>query len=439
MNDKAMLSMEKLETELIKIIKKEYSNLELNRLLNKKFADKGLNPAKISKLMNEELYINQLNDYEKICFAYGCFEMFKDNKYLNPELYFAQRLILLYNNHITEYNKIDIIELHNFQMKNDEEYYGLISYKQIFDMMSNNLLIYNIDVQREPTYKTIGKITIPMPTVDKDAISNIEEAILNETFEDTQIVLTLLTDKDDSSDFNFEAVYENIGNITIDTPLIINDGMHRCMAVCNAFAKYYQETKNYLTGAISVRLVICDKKRARRITVQSFQKSKTSMSYLKAINDSDINRFADKIINQSKILKNNVGETFKEAKALKKLTYKTLIADVIKKLEINVKDTKKVVRGSKSIADKLDILIELLRDSNSENKNIYDLNMWAAYIAFACKMMNKEDIEIEVYDKMIDKVLNMTDEDRKILKLNVEKYSIDNIINYFEDIFDEVK
>ena len=438
MDNKAMLSIEKLETELGKIIKKEYGNLELNKTLNRIFANKGLNPSKINKIMNEEIYINQLNDYEKICFAYGCLELFQTNKYLNPELYFSDRVIKSYNNHIFEYEKINFIELHNFQMKNEFEYYGLISYKQIFDMMSNNLLTYSIDIQRSPTYKTLGNITIPMPTVDNETVLNIENAILKDEFEDTQIVLSLLISEDgEYPKFRFEEKFNNIGDIIINEPLIINDGMHRVLALCNAVVKHYQEKKSYLDGAISVRLVICDKSRAKRITAQSFKKAITNASWLKAIDENDVNRFVEKLISLSSSLKDNVGMTFEEAKALKKLTYKTLIIDLVNKLGIEVNNKSEVLRRSSKMAYHLDTLIDWLKDNNNENKNIYEVNMWAAYIWFAYEMTNREE-NIDLYERMVHKVLTMTEEDKKNLKLSLKNYSVNNIINYFKDVF-EVK
>lgn len=439
MNNKAMLSMEKFETELGKIIKKEYSNLELNRTLNKMFANKGLNPSKINKIMNDEIYINQLNDYEKICFAYGCLEMFPNNKYLNPESYFSERVINSYNSYIAEYEKINFIELHNFQMKNDFEYYGLISYKQIFDMMSNNLLTYSIDIQRSPTYKTIGNITIPMPTVDNETVLNIENAILKDEFEDTQIVLTLLI-KDDGSfpKFKFEEKFENIGDIIINESLVINDGMHRILSLCNAFSKHYQEKKSYLEGAISVRLVICDKSRAKRITAQSFKKATTNISWLKAIEDNDVNKFVDKFINLSTTLKDNVGTTYEEAKALNKLTYKTLIIDLVNKLEIQVNNKSEVLFRSKKMAEYLDTLMDLLKEyghNRKDNKYMYEPNMFVAYIWFAYEMSNREE-DVETYTEMIGKVLTISEKDKKDLKLNLKNYSMNNIINYFKDMFE---
>lgn len=439
MSNKAILSIEKLETELAKIIKNEYDNLTLNKTLNKIFADKGLNPATVSLIMNEKKYISQLNDYEKIAFATGCYEIFPKNQYLNPEKYFSERVIQSYNNHIVEYEKTNIIELHNFQMKNDFEYYGLIPYKQIFDMMSNNLLDYPIDLQRSPTYKTLGNITIPMPTVDSETVLNIEKSILDNDFEDTQIVLSLLVDNEEYPKFDFEEKFENIGNILIENPLVINDGMHRILGICNAFVKHYQENKKDLEGAISTRIVICDKSRAKRITAQSFKKATTNINWLKAIDENDVNRFVDKFINLSTTLKNNVGMTYEEAKALNKLTYKTLIIDLVNKLEIEVNNKKEVLLRSKKMAEHLDTLMDLLKEygkgSEKENKYMYEPNMFAAYIWFAYEVSNREE-DIEIYTEMIGKVLVMSEQDKKDLKLNLKNYSMNNIINYFKDIFE---
>lgn len=438
--DVAMLSIDKLEIELNKLIKKEYNNLELKKTLNKVFADKGLNPSTVNLIMDEKKFINELNDYEKIAFSYGCFLAFdKRNKYLDPAQYFSSRVIKSYNDYTAIIEKQDIIELKNFQMKNDYEYYGLISYKQIYELMSNNLLAYDIDIQRSPSYKPLGGKTIKTATIDNEAVKNIEDCILEGKFEDTQIVLSLLTEEDGKRiKFNFDDIYENFGNIIISDTLKINDGMHRCLGICNAVVRHLQKTGQYLEGSISARLVICDKERAKRITVQSFKRSATNVDWLKGIDEeNDTSKYVNKLIELSKTLKNNVGITYDEAKALNKLTYKTLIIDLIKKLDIDVSNKSEVLFRSKKMANYLDTLVDLLKDYNFNNDNhVFEMNMFVAYIYFAYEMSNKKNEDIELYEKMIEKVLNMKKEDRKNLKIGLKNYSINNIINYFKDVFE---
>lgn len=437
-NGVTMLSIDKLETELSKLIKKEYDNLDLKKTLNKVFADKGLNPSTINLIMDEKKFINELNDYEKIAFSYGCFSIFKKNEYLDPKKYFSPRVIESYKNYTAVIQKQDIIELKNFQMKNDFEYYGLISYKQIYELMSNNLLAYDIDIQRSPSYKPLGGKTIKTATIDNEAVKNIEQCILENKFEDTQIVLSLLIGEDGKRiRFNFDDIYENFGNITINDTLKINDGMHRCLGICNAVVRHLQETGQYLEGSISARLVICDKDRAKRITVQSFKRSATNIDWLKGIDEeNDTNKYVNKLIELSKILKNNVGITYDEAKALNKLTYKTLIIDLIKKLNIDVSNKSEFIFRSKRMASYLDTLMDLLKDCDIDNnKYLYEMNMFVAYIYFAYEMSNRNE-DIELYERMIGKVLSMTEQDRKTLKIGLKNYSINNIINYFKDIFE---
>lgn len=439
-NGVAMLSIDKLETELSKLIKKEYDNLDLKKTLNKVFADKGLNPSTINLIMDEKKFINELNDYEKIAFSYGCFSVFGENKYLNPERYFASRVIESYKNYIATIEHQDIIEFENFQMKNDYEYYGLISYKQIYELMSNNLLAYDIDIQRSPSYKPLGGKTIKTATIDNQAVKNIEECILENKFEDTQIVLSLLRkDNRENLKFNFEEIFKgtNIGNIVINDTLKINDGMHRCLGICNAVVRHLQETGRYLDGFISARIVICDKERAKRITVQSFKRSATNVDWLKGIDEeNDINKYVNKLIESSKTLKNNVGVTYDEAKALNKLTYKTLIIDLIKKLDIDVSNKSEVLYMSKKMADYLDTLMDLFKKYDTDKNNyIYEMNMFVAYIYFAYEMANRDE-DIELYEKMIEKVLYITEQDKKSLKIGLKNYSMNNIINYFKDVFE---
>lgn len=70
----------------------------------------------------------------------------------------------------------------------------------------------------------------------------------------------------------------------------------------------------------------------------------------------------------------------------------------------------------------------------SENK--YDVNLTAMYLWFAYKMQDKEE-DVDLYYRIIDKMNNMTEQEAKSLKVNNKSVSVNALIKYFNDIFEE--
>ena len=294
--------------------------------------------------------------------------------------------------------------------------------------MSNNLFIYTLDIQRDATFKKMGKGYIKTATIDSKAVKNIEETALRGELETTQIVLTLLIDEGSVPKISFESKYNNIGDVVIDEPISINDGYHRCMGICSAVAKHLAETNMYLDGILSVRLMIADQPRARRVMQQSFLRSNTNADFLKAVTESDVNIFLDKVIANSKAFKDNIANTYEEAKAMKKKTYKAIMLDILNKTDINFNNKSEVLIKSKKMAEYIDTLDDLA------NKD-YGVNLTAMYIWFAYRItLTKEDIEL--YDKILETV-DTINEQAKELKINNKNVSVNSLIKYFDDIFKE--
>ena len=58
------------------------------------------------------------------------------------------------------------------------------------------------------------------------------------------------------------------------------------------------------------------------------------------------------------------------------------------------------------------------------------------YLWFAYKMQDKEE-DVNLYYKIIDKIDNMTEQEIKSLKVNNKSVSVNALIKYFNDIFEE--
>lgn len=418
----------KLEIELNKVIQKEFDNSELKRELNNEFLKKGLSPKTITLLFDEKKFINQLNEFELIAFTKSCYKYFNNPVY-NPKKYFSNMTLEGYRNYIFVNEEINIIKLHNFIEVNDSEYQGIISYKQIYELMSNGLLVYSMDCQREPTYKRLGKNNyIKTPTVDSKSVANMERLILEGKLETSQIVLTLLIDDETIPKFKFDKLYENIGDITCQA-LTINDGQHRVLAICKAIANNLVKNNKYIEGSIGVRLIIADIQRAKSIMAQSFMRSDVSTDFKKSITEDDKSIFLDKIINNSKVLKDNVGVTYEEAKFLNKKTYRTLLLDILKYIDIDYNNKSEVLIKSKKIAEQVDILNDFIETNNMV---IYGLFL---YLAYKITELDKE--EIDIYYKVSETIENLTEQQIKEWGLNNKNIKLNSIINSFNKLFKE--
>ena len=58
------------------------------------------------------------------------------------------------------------------------------------------------------------------------------------------------------------------------------------------------------------------------------------------------------------------------------------------------------------------------------------------YLWFAYKMQDKEG-DVNLYYRIIDKIDNMTEQEAKSLKVNNKSVSVNALIKYFNDIFEE--
>ena len=75
-----LLSLDKLKLEINKILKNEYDNAELKKILNESFLKKNLNVKTIPLLFDEKKFVEQLSDFELIAFSKGAYSYFRGNE-----------------------------------------------------------------------------------------------------------------------------------------------------------------------------------------------------------------------------------------------------------------------------------------------------------------------------------------------------------------------
>ena len=423
--------IEELQTEIRKIILKDFDNYELKRLLNKRYIEKGFNPKDITLLFDEKKYIEEFDEMKTICISKALYEYYNNNEKLNPKRYYSVPTLEMYKNYIITSEVVDKIKINNVIQINQEEYIGILTYEDIYKYMNASMFCYTLSAQRQPTYKKMGDKYVAVPTIDDKAVNSIAETVLKEQLESTQIILSYIIDDTHIPKIKFNPFFENIGELIIEEVLSIIDGYHRVAGINLGVIKYLAETGKYLNGYITVKILISDLAKARANVVQSFKRASTSEEYLRSITQDDKSNFLDKIINISKTFKDNIALTYEEAKALNKLTYRTLLLDIVDKMSIDFSNMSEVIIKSKKISEQFDILYDFLKDEDL-NINLNGILLWIAY-----QIVENNINEIDVYYNILELITNISKEQKATWKLENKTIRLNLVINYFNQVFNK--
>ena len=423
--------IEELQTEIRKMILKDFDNYELKRLLNKRYIEKGFNPKDITLLFDEKKYIEEFDEMKTICISKTLYEYYNNNEKLNPKRYYSVPTLEMYKNYIITSEVVDKIKINNVIQINQEEYIGILTYEDIYKYMNASMFCYTLSAQRQPTYKKMGDKYVAVPTIDDKAVNSIAETVLKEQLESTQIILSYIIDDTHIPKIKFNPFFENIGELIIEEVLSIIDGYHRVAGINLGVIKYLAETGKYLNGYITVKILISDLAKARANVVQSFKRASTSEEYLRSITQDDKSNFLDKIINISKTFKDNIALTYEEAKALNKLTYRTLLLDIVDKMSIDFSNMSEVIIKSKKISEQFDILYDFLKDEDL-NINLNGILLWIAY-----QIVENNINEIDVYYNILELITNISKEQKATWKLENKTIRLNLVINYFNQVFNK--
>lgn len=422
--------IEMLDNKLIKIIDKEIDNTELKKILIEEYLNNSLASSTINSLFSGEKFVNLLGDKEKLILLRGFNKYFKDLN-INEEEYFSTNIINRIDNDLgkIEYENIREINIKNLLQVDELTYTGVISYEDMYKYMENNLLIYEMDLQREGTYVRFSNNYIKVPTLDQKSIENIIKCMENNTLETNAITLGYLLKPDSMPEIMIEGK-NDLYNVSASSLLIV-DGMHRIVSMIRYCSKLLSEGKQFPDRKFIVKVAIGDKAKLKNTVNQSFLQSNVSKEYLSSITEDDYSKFIDKVIEQSDVLKDNVASTFEECKYLNKTTTREVLRKAVEILDIQVNNKATVMFESKSLAENIDILIDMLKQ-NDCYLDYY--NMYIPYMIFAYKI-KKYNNDMKYYDEFIELIKNT---DVKELKLGLKNYSANKLVEHF-DAFEVTK
>ena len=412
----------KSKNELIRAIdiklKSNLTNALLSKELNQELLKKNLNVNLTGALFNGLKEVIDLTDEELIMIAKVFYNYFKDEK-LNPKEYFNERQILDYELiQRPKEEKISLMEFENVIKINDTSYVAFVGAEKLYDYFTNGLFIYDRRVQREPHIRLLGKnYLVKEISLNKNSVKEIEQEMLNRTYEPDAIILNVLMMEGKSPNVKYENgslfITPNLDVNEDDTTIVqLTDGMHRVSALVGAVNKLKKNKEDIPDDmGLIVKVTIKTLEEAKRITVQSFKRSATSTDYLKSLQTDDYTKLTDALIKELPSLREKIFPTYVECIYNDGITYKTLIADTLRLLlpkEKNFLFNLQIVTNiGKNLEKILGFIVEEYYTDLSgciNNSNLLKINSIVYWLTFLYEL-HKANIEEEKFIELANNIV----------------------------------
>lgn len=395
-------------------------NKDLIKAINKKLTEKGISKKIMYLLYNDLKNVDELDDITIMCILDASYDVLRDNK-LKISQYFGINLITQYEAYMNVQEPLDEVILENIQEHEDGSYTGIISYNQIYDFMNNNLLIYYKETQREGKLTKLGNKYIKTISINKKNIKEMSELAIKGELAPSEIKLNiLLTDEDVEPQVYFKKEYKDIGELCIKpeyqdeqhkTLLSIVDGYHRVLAIVDAVGRHLSKNDEMLQGYMLITITMKTVEQIKQVILQTFKRSQTSREFLKTLESNDYTKFVDNILKNTNI---NVANTYADLKTGDHIiTYKTLLIDVVKCMDVKVNSKSASVIASKQIAENIEIILDYMKSKDIK----VTCNSFISILAIADKMRKDDTLFLN-----IDKV-NIESENKLTTKEIIKEYN----------------
>ena len=388
-------------------------NKDLIKAINKKLTEKGISKNIMHLLYDDLKGVDELDDIIKMCILEASYAILKDDR-VDMKNYFGVNKITQYEAYMNLETPLEEIILEGMtEHEEDGSYTGSISYEQIYNFMNNNLLIYYKETQREGKVTKLGNNYIKTISINKKNIKEMSELAIKGELAPSEIKLNiLLTDEDVEPQVYFKKEYKDIGELCIKpeyenkstkTLCTIADGYHRLLAITNAVSKHLSETGEMLQGYMLVTITEKTVEEIKQIILQTFKRSQTSREFLKTLESNDYTKFVDNILKNINI---PVANTYADLKTGDYITYKTLLIDVVKCMDVKVNSKSASVIASKQIAENIEIILDYMKSKNIK----ITCNSFISILVIADKMrkddtlfLNIDKVNIETDNKLASK------------------------------------
>ena len=436
----------KSKDELFKNIKKfidlNKGNMKLQKKLNEKFMEKGIDNSTIFPLFRGDIEFDQIKDDEIrcICLLEGIEEnvsldFLNTNKIeLNVNKYFTEGEILKYK--LFKKTKDDILtslNLKNVRRINKYEYEVYMSAEYLSKMRKSGKPRYYGDFQRplEIVINSLGEIKKKI-SIDKKNLKELTNRFMgldidgkplkDEKYDliTTDIYMFSIWEDGKEPFFVWEGEEEpnSIGTLDITPvydsssenycPFIIGDGFHRFTAICNAFDT--MESKGqYLDKGFIVHLILSKVPRTQQFISDTFKRTDLKKDVKEATTKNPMNDALDSMIENCYILKGKVANTYENCKILNALTYRSILLKTLKLTKLDF--SKKFIISShmSNIGEIISAIFEKYENLNvNKESKLYSSGIFAGYVALANTMLLVENkVNYNSISKICDMLIEM--------------------------------
>ena len=387
-------------------------NKDLIKAINKKLTEKGISKNIMHLLYDDLKGVDELDDITIMCILDASYAILKDDR-VDMKNYFGVNKITQYEAYMNLETPLDEVVLDGITEHEDGTYTGTISYEEIYNFMNNNLLIYYKETQREGKLTKLGDKYIKTISINKKNIKEMSDLAIQGHLAPSEIKLNvLLIDENVEPQISFKSEYNNIGKLCIKpeyedeqhkTLLTIADGYHRLLAIVDAVGRYLSKNDEMLQGYMLVTITEKTVEEIKQIILQTFKRSQTSREFLKTLESNDYTKFVDNILKNTNI---PVANTYADLKTGDYITYKTLLIDIVKCMDIKVNSRSASVIASKQIAENMEIILDYMKSKDIK----ITCNSFISILVIADKMrkddtlfLNIDKVNIETDNKLTSK------------------------------------
>jgi hypothetical protein len=322
-------------------------------------------------------------------------------------------------------------------------YMVTVDIQTIDKLISNELLDYNYDLQREAKFRKVKNIIRIEPTLNMSNVKEITQHLVDGTLVPTVLVWNAAVR---SSETGTELIYDPTKlelTITKGTQLHIVDGYHRCKAAQNAL-----QVNPNLHFNFAVLITNYSTKKAQTYQAQLAKATPISRTRIQEL---EANRLSDTVVQQLKDesdLKGRISQTNRIHSLNKELVTYNVLSDTIDE-EFKLENRADAADAGDFLSDFFNMLLgsypdEFLNNVEEIRKKslINDNNIFVGYIVLARRMMenNIKPRDIRKIIKDIDfsrensiwKQLGILDEKGNITETNKARKAIREYFNNIE-------
>ena len=322
-----------------------------------------------------------------------------------------------------------------------------MSIKEINELLTNNILVYDFDLQREATYVKKGDVTVKMPTLNQKAVEEIAEAIENKELFTTTLKYNAQLG---TSTVGMELIYDEDDNsltITEGTKMAIVDGFHRQMGSKLALAKNPELDEPYF----SIQITDYPIEKAQKYLGQTAKMNPINKTRVEALLKS---RFADetvKYLSENSILKGRISPINTLRKHTKEIVTYDVMSNTIDQ-EFKLESKFEAIKLGRYLSEFFEILFGVFKKEfadeveETQTHSLINRNyMFIGYLTIAKEMYeSKKELDFEEIEKIINSIdfsLNNNAwseigivRDGKYDEWRMRKKHIKNLKEYFKSI-----